>query len=102
MIRLIVVNILVKSEAIAWVLSQARKALRRLKGVEKFPGVIGGQCSVKNQTTSALNHIHFWSKMQSEIRARWLGMVVESRARQKRLENQLKLEAKIHEFEVFD
>lgn len=51
---------------------------------------------------SALNHIHYWSKIQSEIGARWLGMVVESRARQKKLENQLKLEAKIHEFEVPD
>ncbi|KAL8505755.1 hypothetical protein ACS0TY_016827 [Phlomoides rotata] len=80
---------------------RARKALRRLKGVDRFRGVIGeGHYSVKNQTTSALNHIHFWSKIQSEIRARWLRMVVESRARQKKLENQVKLEAKIHEFEV--
>ncbi|KAL2247486.1 UNVERIFIED_CONTAM: hypothetical protein Sindi_2600900 [Sesamum indicum] len=49
---------------------------------------------------SALNHIHFWSRIQAEIRARWLSMVTESRTRQKKLENQLKLEAKLHELEV--
>lgn len=38
--------------------------------------------------------------MQQEIRARRLCMVTEYRVKQKKLENQLKLEAKIHELEV--
>ncbi|KAK4420401.1 protein IQ-DOMAIN 1 [Sesamum alatum] len=79
---------------------KARKTLRRLKGVVRFRGVIEEGHSVKNQAMSALNHIHFWSKIQAEIRARWLGMVTESRTRQKKLENQLKLEAKLHELEA--
>ncbi|KAK4387114.1 hypothetical protein Sango_2582000 [Sesamum angolense] len=78
---------------------KARKILRRLKGVVRFRGVIEEGHSVKNQAMSALNHIHFWSRIQAEIRARWLSMVTESRTRQKKLENQLKLEAKLHELE---
>ncbi|KAI3466067.1 hypothetical protein Pfo_022730 [Paulownia fortunei] len=78
----------------------ARKALRRLKGIVRFRGVIEEGHSVKNQATSALNHIHVWSRIQAEIRARWLGMVIDSRTRQKKIENQLKLEAKLHELEV--
>lgn len=38
--------------------------------------------------------------MQQEIGARRLCMVTEYRVKQKKLENQLKLEAKIHELEV--
>lgn len=80
---------------------KARKALRGLKGIDRFRGVIEeGHYSVKNQGMSALNQIHFWSRIQTEIRARWLGMVVESRARQKKLENQFKLDSKLHELEV--
>ncbi|KAL0328437.1 UNVERIFIED_CONTAM: protein IQ-DOMAIN 1 [Sesamum calycinum] len=79
---------------------KARKILRRLKGVVRFRGVIEEGHSVKNQAMSALNHIHFWSRIQAEIRARWLSMVTESRTRQKKLENQLKLEAKLHELEA--
>ncbi|KAH6775593.1 IQ-domain 10 [Perilla frutescens var. hirtella] len=80
---------------------KARKTLRGLKGIDRFRGVIEeGHYSVKNQAMSALNQIHFWSRIQTEIRARWLGMVVESRARQKKLENQLKLDAKLHDLEV--
>ncbi|XP_011098253.1 protein IQ-DOMAIN 1 [Sesamum indicum] len=79
---------------------KARKTLRRLKGVVRFREVIEEGHSVKNQAMSALNHIHFWSRIQAEIRARWLSMVTESRTRQKKLENQLKLEAKLHELEA--
>ncbi|KAK4484688.1 hypothetical protein RD792_007278, partial [Penstemon davidsonii] len=78
----------------------ARKALRRLRGVIRFRGVIGEDHSVKNQALSALKQIHFWSRIQAEIKDRWLGMVIEGRARQKKLENQLKLEAKLHDLEV--
>ncbi|GFP78640.1 protein iq-domain 1 [Phtheirospermum japonicum] len=79
---------------------QARKGLRRLKGIVRFRGAIEERHSVKNQATSALHHIHFWSRVQAEIKARWLGMVVDSRTRQKKLENQLKLDAKLHELEA--
>ncbi|XP_042058133.1 protein IQ-DOMAIN 5-like isoform X2 [Salvia splendens] len=79
---------------------KARKALRGIKGIDRFKGVVRGHFCVGNQAVSALNHIHFWSRIQGEIRARWLGMVVESRARQKKLDNQLKLDAKLHELEV--
>lgn len=80
---------------------KARKRLRGLKGIDRFRGVIEeGNFSVKHQGMSALNHIHFWGRIQMEIRARWLGMVVESRARQKKLENQFKLDSKLHELEV--
>ncbi|KAL3636899.1 Short calmodulin-binding motif protein [Castilleja foliolosa] len=78
----------------------ARKGLRRLKGIARFRGVIEERHSVKNQAISALNHIHFWSRVQAEIKARWQGMVVDSRTRQKKLENQVKLDAKLHELEV--
>lgn len=79
---------------------QARKALRRLKGVVRFRGAIEESHSAEKQATSALKQIHLWSRIQAEIRARWLGMVIESRVRQKKLENQLKLDAKLHELEV--
>ncbi|XP_042062534.1 protein IQ-DOMAIN 5-like [Salvia splendens] len=79
---------------------KSRKALRGLKGVDRFKGFARGHFCVGNQAVSALNHIHFWSRIQGEIRARWLGMVVESRQRQKKLDNQLKLDAKLHELEV--
>ncbi|KAL3821235.1 hypothetical protein ACJIZ3_007140 [Penstemon smallii] len=79
---------------------KARKALRRLRGVIRFRGVIGEDHSVKNQALSALKQIHFWSRIQAEIKDRWHGMVIEGRTRQKKLENQLKLEAKLHDLEV--
>ncbi|CAA0808691.1 IQ-domain 10 [Striga hermonthica] len=79
---------------------KARKGLRRLKGIVKFRGALEEGHSVKKQAASALNHIHLWSRVQAEIKARWLGMVLDSRNRQKKLENQLKLDAKLHELEV--
>lgn len=80
-------------------LLQARKRLPRLKGIGRIQDVVDG-IAVKNQTSSALSHIHFWSKIQAEIRSRWISMVTEGRMKQKKLENQLKLEAKLHEVEV--
>ncbi|XP_062093435.1 protein IQ-DOMAIN 10-like [Humulus lupulus] len=56
--------------------------------------------TVKDQTISALSHIHSWSRIQDQIKARRLSMVKEARIKQKKLENQMKLEAKIHELEV--
>ncbi|KAF8409004.1 hypothetical protein HHK36_005075 [Tetracentron sinense] len=77
----------------------ARKNLRRLKGIVKFQVSIQGHTGEK-QASTTLSYLHSWSKIQAEIRARRLCMVTEGRIRQKKLENQLKLEAKLHELEV--
>ena len=73
--------------------------LRRLKGIarakeltEKHP--------VKKQAAVTLKYLHSWSKIQSQIKARRVGMVMESRLMHKRLKNQQKLEAKLHDIEV--
>ncbi|XP_065879893.1 protein IQ-DOMAIN 9 isoform X2 [Euphorbia lathyris] len=77
----------------------ARKALRRLKGAMRLRD-LSQNYSVKKQATTTLNHLHSWSNIQSQIRARRQCMVTEDRLRQKKLENQLKLEAKIHDLEL--
>lgn len=56
--------------------------------------------TVKEQATVALSYIHSWCRIQDEIRARRQCMVKETRIRQKKLENQLKLDVKLHELEV--
>ena len=59
------------------------------------------QCdSVKNQAHTTLGRLHAWTRTQVQIRARRANMVMEGQLRQKKLENQLKLEAKLHDFEV--
>lgn len=55
----------------------------------------------REQTATALSYIHSWSRIQDQIRARRLCMITEARIKQKQLENQLKLEAKIHELKVY-
>uniref|UniRef100_A0A2P2L5B3 Uncharacterized protein MANES_16G035300 n=1 Tax=Rhizophora mucronata TaxID=61149 RepID=A0A2P2L5B3_RHIMU len=77
----------------------ARKALRHLKGIVRLQALTQSY-SVKKQSVNTLKCLHSWSKIQSEIRARRLCMVTEGQLRQKKLENQLKLEAKLHELEV--
>lgn len=78
---------------------QARKTFRRLKGIVRLQILTQGY-STKRQATTTLTHLHSWGKIQSEIRARRLSMVTEGRLRQKKLENQIKLEAKLHDLEV--
>ncbi|GMN54420.1 hypothetical protein TIFTF001_023539 [Ficus carica] len=70
-----------------------------VKGSVRFQELVQDH-TVKNQSMSALHHIHSWSRIQDQIRARRLCMVTEARIKQKKLENQLKLEAKLHELEV--
>uniref|UniRef100_A0A2N9I5G8 DUF4005 domain-containing protein n=1 Tax=Fagus sylvatica TaxID=28930 RepID=A0A2N9I5G8_FAGSY len=77
----------------------ARKTLRRLKGVVRLQ-ILTQAYPVKKQATTTLSHLHSWSNIQTQIRARRLCMVTEGRLRQKKLENQLKLEAKLHDLEV--
>ncbi|KAL1202443.1 Protein IQ-DOMAIN 10 [Cardamine amara subsp. amara] len=77
----------------------ARKRLCSLKCARRFNSLIQGH-TVKNQTSIALNVMHSWCDIQSEIRARRLYMVTQGRLQHKRLENRLKLEIKLHELEV--
>ncbi|KAK6934195.1 hypothetical protein RJ641_034350 [Dillenia turbinata] len=77
----------------------ARKALRRMRGVVRFQTLMEG-ITVRKQALNTLNYVHSWSKIQAQIRNRRHHMVTEGRIKQKKLENQLKLEAKLHELEV--
>ena len=78
---------------------QARKSLRRLKGFTKLKILTQGH-SVRKQASTAITYLHSWSKIQAEIRARRICMVTEDRIRRKKLDSQLKLEAKLHDLEV--
>ncbi|XP_072999136.1 protein IQ-DOMAIN 9-like [Typha latifolia] len=78
---------------------KARKALRCLKGVKRLH-VLTQDYSVKKQASMTLSHIQSWSRIQGEIRSRRAFMVTEERNRQKKQENQLKLEAELHGLEV--
>ncbi|XP_044501835.1 protein IQ-DOMAIN 10-like [Mangifera indica] len=78
---------------------RARKSIRRIRGTGRFNRLIQDQ-TVQKQASNALSCIHSWCNIQAQIRNRRLCMVMEGRLRQKKLENQLKLEAKLHELEV--
>ncbi|KAD3066794.1 hypothetical protein E3N88_34674 [Mikania micrantha] len=78
---------------------RARKALRSLKGTSRFRDLIEADALTK-QASSALDRIHFWSKIQMEIRNRRHWMVAEGRIKQKKFENQVKFESKLQELEV--
>ncbi|KAA8519700.1 hypothetical protein F0562_013855 [Nyssa sinensis] len=77
----------------------ARKTLRRLKGIVRLQILTQGH-SLRKQALTTLRYLHSWSRIQSQIRARRQCMVTEGQIRQKKLENQLKLEAKLHDLEV--
>lgn len=83
----------------AYRIYKARKSLRRIRGTGIF-NVLIQQQNVQKQTSGALSCIHSWCNIQAQIRNRRLCMVTEGRIKQKKLENQLKLEAKLHELEV--
>ncbi|XP_014505714.1 protein IQ-DOMAIN 1 isoform X1 [Vigna radiata var. radiata] len=78
---------------------KARKHLRRLRGFTKLRTLTQG-FSVQKQASTTITHLHSWTKIQAEIRARRICMVTEDRLRRKKLHSQLKLEAKIHDLEV--
>ncbi|KAK1284886.1 hypothetical protein QJS10_CPB20g01960 [Acorus calamus] len=77
----------------------ARKTLRSLKGIQRLQ-IHTQRDNIAKQATTTLSHIHSWNNIQSQIRARRLNMVIEGRLKQKKQDNQLKLEAKLHELEV--
>ncbi|XAR66537.1 hypothetical protein NMG60_11012810 [Bertholletia excelsa] len=78
---------------------KARKYLRHLKAQAKLQFMIQSY-SVSKQASITLSYLHSWSRIQAQIRARRISMVTEGRMKQKKLENQLKLEAKLHDLEV--
>lgn len=78
---------------------QARRTLHHLRGAVKFEALIQDHLA-REQTATALNYIHSWSTIQEQIRARRICMITEARIKKRKLENQLKLEAKIQELEV--
>ncbi|RVW42957.1 Protein IQ-DOMAIN 1 [Vitis vinifera] len=78
---------------------KARKNLHRLRGTVRFQVMTQGDI-VRKQASTTLSYIHAWSRIQAQISARRHCMAQEGRVRQKKLENQLKLEAKLHELEV--
>ena len=82
-------------------LTQARKMLQRLKGIARAKLLTEKQ-PVKKQAAVTLKYLHSWSNIQSQIKARRVGMVMEGRLIHKRLENQQKLEAKLHDIEVWN
>ncbi|WVZ01031.1 hypothetical protein V8G54_027100 [Vigna mungo] len=77
----------------------ARRTLHHLRGAVKFEALIQDHLA-REQTATALNYIHSWSRIQEQIRARRICMITEARIKKKKLESQLKLEAKIQELEV--
>ncbi|CAI9760164.1 unnamed protein product [Fraxinus pennsylvanica] len=78
---------------------RARKGCRQSEGTLRLQNLM--QCNtVKKQAKITLNHLHSWGRIQAEIRARRVHMVMEGRLKQKKLENQLKLEARLHGLEV--
>ncbi|KAL5096812.1 hypothetical protein RYX36_001139 [Vicia faba] len=78
---------------------KARKALRRLKGFTKLKNLTQGY-SIQKQASTTITYLHSWSRIQGEIRARRICMVTEDKIRRKKQESQLKLEEKLHDFEV--
>ncbi|XP_019170016.1 PREDICTED: protein IQ-DOMAIN 1-like isoform X2 [Ipomoea nil] len=77
----------------------ARKTLRHLKGIAKLQILTEGN-SVKRQTPTTLSYLHSWTRIQAEIRARRAQMVAKGHLRQRKLDNQSKLEAKLQNLEV--
>ncbi|KAK4399195.1 protein IQ-DOMAIN 1 [Sesamum angolense] len=77
----------------------ARKAFRHMRGMVRLQNMVQRD-SVMKQASTTLSRLHSWSRIQAQIRARRVHMVLEGRLRQKKLENQLKLEAKLHDLEV--
>lgn len=79
--------------------TQARRTFQHLRGTENFEALIQDHMA-REQTSTTLNYIHSWSRIQDQIRARRICMITAARIKQRRLESQLKLEAKINELEV--
>ncbi|XP_076951680.1 protein IQ-DOMAIN 9-like [Bidens hawaiensis] len=78
---------------------KARKVLRNLKGVLRLQTLTRGELG-KKQASNTLTNLQTWTKIQAQIKTRRKNMVEDGGIRQKKLENQLKLETKLHDLEV--
>ncbi|CAK8535040.1 unnamed protein product [Lathyrus sativus] len=77
----------------------ARRTFQNLRGAENFEALIQDHMA-REQTSTTLNYIHSWSRIQDQIRARRICMITAARIKQRRLESQLKIDAKINELEM--
>lgn len=73
---------------------KARKYFCNLKRLVKLQMLMEGDFG-KKQTSNTLRNLQTWSKIQAQIRTRRLAMVEDSGIKQKKLENQLRLDAKM-------
>ncbi|XP_078169739.1 protein IQ-DOMAIN 9-like [Carex rostrata] len=78
---------------------KARKTLRCLRGIKRLNKVILRN-PVNKQASGALEYIQSWNRIQTEVRNRRVYMVTEARNKQKKQDNQQKLDAKLHDIEV--
>ncbi|GJX29157.1 protein IQ-DOMAIN 1, partial [Tanacetum coccineum] len=78
---------------------KARKFFCISKRVAKLQMVMKGDYG-KRQTSNTLTNLQSWSKIQTQIRTRRLAMVEDSGIKQKKLENQLRHDAKVRDLEV--
>ncbi|KAK9078211.1 hypothetical protein SSX86_002268 [Deinandra increscens subsp. villosa] len=78
---------------------KGKKQINSMQGATKIQALMEADALAK-QSSTALDRIHFWSKIQVELRTRRLQMVKESRLKQKKFQNQLKMESKFHELEA--
>lgn len=70
-----------------------------MKGVLRLQTLTRGEFG-KKQASNTLTNLQTWTKIQAQIKTRRQHMVEDGGIRQKKLENQLKLETKLHDLEV--
>lgn len=78
---------------------KARKLLCVMKRTERLQILMQGDFG-KKQTSNTLRNLQSWNKIQAHIRTRRVAMVEESGIKQKKLDNQLKLDAKSRGLEL--
>ncbi|KAI3764947.1 hypothetical protein L2E82_14965 [Cichorium intybus] len=73
---------------------KARKYFFNLKRLVRLQMLMEGEFG-KKQTSNTLRNLQTWSKIQAQIRTRRLAMAEDSGIKKKKLENQMKLDAKM-------
>lgn len=80
---------------------QARRTLYSLKNTGRLEAFVQKQSVRKrNQANNTLVNLQMWRRVGSQITNRRLCMVTQGRIKQKKLETQLKVEAKLHEIQA--
>ncbi|KAD4982435.1 hypothetical protein E3N88_19106 [Mikania micrantha] len=77
---------------------KARKFYYNSKRIVRLQMLMEGDYG-KKQTSNTLRNLQSWSRIQSHIHTRRLTMVEDSGIKQKKIENQLRLDAKAHDLE---